>query len=392
MSGIRLATDPEWSLLLAACFAPNRKEKSDRIRALLQLPLRWDAIVDLADRHGVQPLLFQALSDFENTIPREHFNALAQKYQTNVHKTLILSRELIRIVDALSALGLEVMPYKGLALAELAYGDIALRQSGDIDLFVRAHDLPRTRAALEKLGFMPHLLWSEAKEKLYVRSGYEYSFDGTAGRNLLEVQWAIQPRFYAVDFDMEGMFRRGVVIPVAGHPMKTPSAEDLFIVLSLHAAKHVWGRLIWLCDLARLMENQKVNWDQIGSHARKLRIERILRVTLILANRLLGAPISPEAEINIPEDKQATVLATEIESYIASNRAFDIESLAYFRLMLHLREKRQDQVRFMSRLLFTAGPGEWDVIRLPEPLFPLYRIVRITRLAAKLIRTKLVQS
>ena len=140
------------------------------------------------------------------------------------------------------------------------------------------------------------------------------------------------------------------------------------------------------------MENQKVNWDQIGSHARKLRIERILRVTLILANRLLGAPISPEAEINIPEDKQATVLATEIESYIASNRAFDIESLAYFRLMLHLREKRQDQVRFMSRLLFTAGPGEWDVIRLPEPLFPLYRIVRITRLAAKLVQAKLVRS
>ena len=387
-----MATDPEWSLLLAACLAPNHQEKSDRIRALLQAPLRWDVVVDLADRHGVHPLLFRALSDFKNTIPPEHLNALAQKYQTNVHKALILSRELIRIVNALSAIELEVMPYKGLALAELVYGDIALRQSGDIDLFVRAEDLPRTRAALEKLGFTPHLRWSEAKERSYVRSGYEYSFDGTAGRNLLEVQWAIQPRFYAVDFDMEGMFQRGVVIPVAGHPMKTPSAEDLFIVLSLHAAKHVWGRLIWLCDLALLMEERTLNWDQIGSHAKQLGIQRIVRVTFLLAHRMLGAPISSEAEINVPEDQQATLLATEIESYIAGNTAFDVESFAYFRLTLRLRERRQDQIRFLSRLLFTAGPGEWDAIRLPESLFPLYRIVRITRLAAKLMRTRLLRA
>jgi len=387
MSEIHVATDPEWSLLLAACFAPNHKEKNDRIRALLQSPPRWDVAVDLADRHGVQPLLFQALSDFKDAVPSEIFNALAQNYQTNVHKALILSGELIRIVDALSALGLEVMPYKGLALAEAVYGDIALRQPGDIDLFVRVDDLPRIQAALEQLGFMPHVRWSEAKEKSYVRSGYEYSFDGTAGRNLLEVQWAIQPRFYAVDFDMEGMFRRGIVIPVAGHPMKTLSAEDLFIVLSLHAAKHVWGRLIWICDLARLMEKQRLSWDQIGAQARRLGIQRILRVTLILANRLLRAPIASEAEINIPEDTQAGLVATEIESHISSDTTFDVESFAYFRLMVRLRERRQDQMRFLNRLLFTAGPAEWAAIQLPTPLFPLYRVLRITRLAAKLVRS-----
>lgn len=381
-----MATDFEWSLLLAACSAANHKEKTDRIQALLESPFHWDVVLDLADRHGVQPLLFQALSSLQDAVPSEYFGALAQKYQTNVHKALLLSRELIRIVDELSAIGIEVMPYKGLALAEAIYGDIALRQSGDIDLFVRTDDLLRAREALGKLGFTPHLRWSGAKEKSYLRSGYEYSFDGAAGRNLLEVQWAIQPRFYAVDFDMEGMFQRAAVVPVAGHPMKTPSPEDLFIVLSLHAAKHVWGRLNWLCDLALLMEKQSLDWDQIGSHAKRLRILRILRVTILLANRLLGAPISSEVEINIPEDEQAGPLAREIEAYIARDTTFEVESAAYFRLMLRLRERQRDQMRFLSRLLFTAGPGEWAAIRLPEPLFPLYRLVRITRLAAKLVR------
>jgi hypothetical protein len=168
--------------------------------------------------------------------------------------------------------------------------------------------------------------------------------------------------------------------------MKTPSMEDLFIILSLHAAKHAWGRLIWLCDLARLMEKQTLDWERIGSHAKKLGIQRILRVTLLLANRLLGAGISSQADINIPEDKRSELMATDIEDHIASDTTFDVESAAYFRLMLRLRERRRDQVRFLSRLLFTAGPGEWAAIRLPAPLFPLYRVVRVTRLAAKLAR------
>jgi hypothetical protein len=63
-----------------------------------------------------------------------------------------------------------------------------------------------------------------------------------------------------------------------------------------------------------------------------------------------------------------------------------VESASYFRLMLRLRERRRDQMRFLTRLIFTPGPGEWAVVRLPEPLFPLYRLVRVTRLAAKLVR------
>jgi hypothetical protein len=383
MHGANAATEPEWSLLLSACSAVPPK---DSFHALPQSSLRWDALLDLADRHGVEPLLFQSLSDFKSLIPPEPFNFLAQKYQTNVHKSLILSRELIRIVDGLSAVGIDVMPYKGLALAEAVYGDIALRQSGDIDLLVRAADLTRVCEALAKLGFTKQLRWSPAEERSYLKSGYECVFDGTAGRNLLEVQWAIQPWFYAVDFDMEGLFRRGVTVPVAGHPMKTPSLEDLFILLSLHAAKHVWGRLIWICDLARILEIPNLDWSQIGMAAKSLGIQRILRVTLLLANRLLDAPIPSMAETNIPHDEAAAEIAKQIQSYIRGDRTFDVESVGYFRLMLRLRESWQDRVRFLSRLVFTAGPSEWAAVRLPEPLFPLYRIVRMTRLAAKLVK------
>jgi Uncharacterised nucleotidyltransferase len=382
MSGAIL--DREWSLLLAACSAIPPAEKTDRVRQFLHSSIHWELLFELAGRHGVQPLLFQAIRSIDG-IPPGHLRALQKTYETNLHKALLLSRELIRIVTRLSELGIEVMPYKGPALAEVIYGDIAQRQSGDIDLLIHPQDLPRIRDAVRELGYTPHLILSEAEESAYLKSGYEYAFDGAAGPNLLELQWAIQPRFYAVDFDMKDLFERAIPISVAGQPMKTPSREDLFLVLSAHAAKHIWGRLVWLCDLAQLMSLPTLNWGWIGTQARTLGIERILGVTIGLANRLLGAEVPSAAQKSIAEDRATVLLVEEIQTQITCEASFDVESFAYFRLMLRLREKLTDRIRFVQRLALTPGPGEWNAVRLPRPLFPLYRLVRLTRLAKRFV-------
>ena len=387
MPGTSATLAAEWSFLQAACSEIPRPEKSARLRLLLREPLRWNLLLDLADRHGTQSLLCQALVDIENAVPPAELSVLKRRYQINLHKALFLSRELIRILECLSALGVKVMPYKGVALAELAYGDIALRHAGDIDLLIRPQDFPRVRGAVRELGYTPHLVLSPAEERAYLKSGYECAFDGAAGPNLLEVQWAIQPSFYAVDFDMDALFHRAVTITVAGHPMKTLSSEDLLLVLSAHAAKHVWGRLIWLCDIARIMTLPTLDWTWIASQAKALGIVRILRVTMRLANRLLGSTIPPAAQASVPEDSGALVLVDEIQTHMASEAAFDVESLAYFRLMMRLRERPLDRLRFLKRLALTPGPSEWQAVRLPAPLFPLYRLVRLSRLAARFVRS-----
>jgi hypothetical protein len=389
MPGADATLEAEWSFLLAACSEISREEKIDRIRLLSREPLRWNLLLDLAERHGTQPLLYQTLVGIEDAdvVPSAEMPAWKQRFQLNLHKALFLSRELIRIVDCLSALGIEVLPYKGVALAELAYGDIALRHAGDIDLLIRPQDFPRIRETVRELGYTPHLTFLEAEERAYLKSGYECAFDGAAGPNLLEVQWAIQPSFYAVDFDMDALFQRAVKITVAGHSMKTLSSEDLLLVLSAHATKHVWGRLIWLCDIARIMALPALDWTWIASQAKALGIVRILRVTMLLANRLLGSTIPPAAQASVPEDSGALVLVDEIQTHIVDEAAFNVESLAYFRLMMHLRERPLDRLRFLQRLALTPGPSEWRAVRLPAPLFPLYRLVRLSRLAARFLRS-----
>lgn len=384
--------ESEWSLLRAACSLSlsgedSRQEKNGGLRLLLQKPLNWESLLNRAEQHGVAPILYQVLSLCGSEVPPAGLALLKQRYETNLHRTLFLTRELIRILDHLDALAITVLPYKGVALAEMLYGDMALRQSGDIDLLIRPRDLSRIKDALKELAYTPHLPLTKAEECAYLQSGYECVFDSALGRNLLEVQWALQPRFYAVKFEMEALFRRAVTVTVAGRSMKTPSPEDLFLTLSLHAAKHAWGRLIWLCDVSELLNSAALNWDWIGETAKSLGIARILQVTLLLTNRLLRTAIPALAEKALPADSAASALADEITHQIGSAALHDVESLSYFRLMMRLRERRVDRIRFLQRLAFTPGPGEWRAIRLPTPLFPLYRLIRLGRLAARLART-----
>ncbi|MGO9679896.1 MAG: nucleotidyltransferase family protein [Candidatus Sulfotelmatobacter sp.] len=377
---------PEWKLLLAASSPDLRESGLNQIRLLLAKPVDWDAVLRLAEHHGTSSLLYQNLAPLQNAVPASALASLRQGYERNIHKSLFLARELIRILDCLDTLGIEVVPYKGVVLSEVYYGDLAMRHSGDMDLFVRKQDVVRIRRAVGDLAYTARVAIPEDAEADYIASGYECTFDSPAGKNLLELQWALQPRFYAVDFDMDGLFERAVNVTVAGRRVKTPSPEDLLLVLSVHAAKHVWGRLIWLCDIAQIAKRDNLNWDWVQAQARHLGIERILHITLLLTNRFFATPIPAAIENAVMADRAALAFTEQIAAVVAAGVSYEEEQLSYFWLMMRLRERRMDRLRFLTRLAFTPGPGEWEAVRLPKPLFPLYRVVRLARLAARFAR------
>jgi len=376
----------EWSLLLTGCSSNPDEIKIRHLKELLQAPVAWKSLFSLAEQQGVHPLFFQALKLLEDFVPESEFRLWRQAYEANVVKNLLLARELIRILEQLSKSNIEVLAYKGLALAETLYGDIALRQAGDIDLLIRAGDVRQVREALAELGYSPHAAFSGQKERSFLRSGYECAFDGAPGRNILEVQWAFQPRFYSVDFDMGGVFTRAAVISVAGQKMRTPSREDLLLSLMVHAAKHVWSRLVWLCDIARLIAIPTLDWVWILSQAKELGLERILHVTVLSVQALLETEIPTALMTALGPDRAAERMAQEVQRRATGSIPLDAESISYFGLMMRLRERPYDRLRFLTRLTFTPGPSEWKAVELPPALFPLYRLVRLSRLAARALR------
>lgn len=376
---------PEIDLLLACCGAESRRESSLRIPDILtqnRTEIDWKRLSQLAQRHGLAPFLYRRLACAMDASQSSWLDELGWHDKLNAHRTLWLTLELLNIHKHLAARGLAVLPYKGPVLAESLYGNVALRQFTDLDLLVRARDLPAVRSALIELGYKPGLELPRGAERAYLKSGYEYTFDGARGRNLVEIKWQILPRFYSVDFNVDDFFARAVTVIVSGQELRTLCEQDLMLVLCAHVAKHAWTQLSWLCDIVQLAQSRSLDWEALRIEAERLGIARIVAVSFLLAQKLLGN--APPAQLNLGGDPAAEALAERVLRQIVAEAEFDPASLGYFRLMMNLRERRRDRMSFFWRLCLTPGAGEWSAVRLPGPLFPLYRVVRLFRLAGRM--------
>jgi hypothetical protein len=377
---------PEFALLLDCCagdYLPEDKRIS-RLRKHFSQTLDWRRVVALAEHHCVIPQVYQTLNAVEDVFlsnASELRAAVSASFKSNIPKTLWFSNELSRVYKGLCDRGIRVLAYKGPLLAQILYGDVAQRQFSDLDFVVPPSDVTAAKAVLLDLGYRLSLNLTERQEREYLKSGYEYAFDHTMGKNLLELHWHTQPRFYAIDFDIEGTFERAVEANINGMRVRTLNPDDLLLVLCAHGAKHLWVRLSMLCDVAQLARGQDIDWAEIERRAMRLGITRIVAVTFMLVHELLGTPLPPL----VRADRAAEVATQHIMDHLAGETECDSESLAYFRFSIALRERWQDQVRFASRLFSTPSVGEWEAVNLPGPLFPLYRLVRAGRLARRAV-------
>ena len=355
------------------------------MRRILSRPLDWERMLGLVDHHRVIPPVYGRLSALSHLVPVHARDALRSRYRDNARKALWFTGELARILNHLESAGIKALPFKGPVLAETLYGEVTQRQFCDLDILILPADVPKAKAILLGAGHScePHLRPSD--EAAYIGSGCGYVFHSPAGRNLLDLQWRMAPRFYSFDFDMAGFFERAGEISVGGRAMRTLCAEDLLLVLCVHAAKHVWIQLSWLCDIAQLAKSQPLDWNAIQHEARRLGIERIVNLSLLLAHKLLAAVLPPAIQKRLREDPSTIVLADEILLVIERSAYYDTESISYFRLMLRLREGWADRARFLWRLALTPSVSEWSTIRLPKALHPFYRLVRLSRLIKRVV-------
>lgn len=349
----------------------------------------WREFLRLAEHHGVLPLVARNLITHARGLPPEIEQSLRSSYEANLRRNLWFAAELIRILRHFEQRQLRALPFKGPVLAQSAYGDLGLRSFSDLDLLISPADFAQAKHALGQMGYLPSKETPPAVERLWLRNGYERSFDGPAAKNLLELQWNSLPYFYAVDFRV-GDFRFDDLMArarrIALGPADVPclSAEDSLLVQCLHAAKHLWTRLIWVTDIAESLRAPGIDFAVVLSRARDLGIARILAVSLWLVESLLGVDI-PAARALLQHDSAVPRLGKECAARLSNAETYNLESTAYFLHILKLRDRRRDRWRYLWRLTFTPGPGDVSALPLPEPLFPLYRIVRIGRLLGKLI-------
>src|ERR1022692_3200624 len=389
-NGRRLRGPREFDFLCTLADANLSAEGQQSVASWNFAALDWDNFVSLAEQHGVLALAARSLIEVTrsepSSVPPEILRSLRSADEANLRRGLWFTSELLRIVRQFERKDVRALPYKGPLLAQSLYGDPALRSCSDLDFLISPADFERAKQALAEIGYHPTAELTPAIERFWLRKGYERSFDGVAGKNLVELQWALLPHFYAIDLRVEDLLARAGRAVVGESEVPCLSPEDSLLVLCLHAAKHLWTRLIWLADIAETLRIEKIDYALVSARARALGIERILGVSYWLVKHVLRTELPKPAGEMIARDPETQAIGSEFADRLARGAAYDFESTEYFRLILKLREKRTDRWQYLWRLASTPGASDIAAVQLPEALFPLYRAVRMGRLARRFYR------
>src|ERR1700684_110419 len=105
------AVRPEKELLLCCARKEPGAVAIERMRALARVPLDWQAVATSAWDHRITPLLTRNLERIcAENVPAVWMQYLRNGAQQNLRRSLALSAELLRILDALEAAGLQGIP------------------------------------------------------------------------------------------------------------------------------------------------------------------------------------------------------------------------------------------------------------------------------------------
>ena len=197
----------------------------------------WEILLGLAEQNGVLLRVYRTLLALDANMPG-FFRDAALECRAAAES---LGAELEELLRGFGGDDIDVLPLKGPALALALYGDVALRQSNDIDLLVRRDDFPRAEALLLRWGFTALGAPSE-HDRRFLRGGL-----------LVELHFELaSPRFFP--FDIDGIWSRSRRVDFCGKPARAMSNIDLVLYLCAHGLKHGFSRLIWILDLARVLQ------------------------------------------------------------------------------------------------------------------------------------------
>ncbi len=373
---------------LLVCCARLELEPRDqeRIAQLLQGPIDWNDLIGLAQVHALLPLVHRHLTEVaRDLVPRAAFVELWARYEQRSRLNQSMTADLLDLLAALDSQGIPALPYKGPALAFSLYGDVALREFGDLDILVRAKDLARAKALLRDRGYLPEYPLEPGVEAAFLRSPSQYHLV-LARKNgaTVELHWKTDAEFPVEPHDDDAWWEALGRAPLQESTVRCFAPRELALVLLLHGSKHYWGSLGWLVDVAELLKrNPQIDWDWVLARAASLGCERRVALGVHLADRVVRAPVPESVRLRADAVPGVLEIARQIRETLFDCSAAEMSALQTLRLNLRLYEGTGRRLAHLSHTIWSPSLVEWMRWPLPRPLFFLYPVLRLTRLTGK---------
>lgn len=363
MDSLRAAagSNPEWP-------GPGVAERVDAGRLL-----------STAHFHGVVPLAYRAISTLDSTrVPEEILHRFRADVTVNTFRSLQLTGEMFKLLDALEAEGVNAVTFKGPTLSMQAYGDPCTRQPGDLDILVGEGDLEKACSVLSSQGYtdtseVPHARNFLHTERRMAVDLHRYISGpiGFAGSKQLAI-------------DPQSLLDRADYFFYHKRRLRTFRIEDLLLILCIHGAKHTWEKWIWLFDMhALIMRHPEIDWSQLSRRSQDLGVAEPVYLSLRLSQTICGTVLPPGSLKELGSGGGIERLVRPLHDEILQDpdplRNEMRTYLLPFRTLGTLREKAAYSYWLLKRRI-TPTSADSNSLRLPPYLQFLYFLTRPLRL------------
>jgi hypothetical protein len=340
----------------------------------------WDSLLSLAHEHRVLPMLFSRFADMGPAVPPAVQDRLQTEYYRNVFHCLANTVELIAVLKTFDHEKIPAMPFKGIVLAASTYHNLTARSAGDLDLLIHYNHLVQATAILQKRGY-------ELKTPVHadktpaVPDCYEYHFERPTDGMVLELRWRLeltQPRFRR-NLGIDWVWPQRRTAMLAGTEVPDMNPETKLLVLCMHGSRHIWSRLVWICDVAQLLNaSPGLDWQEVIQEAKRSGLWRALALGILLAHRVAGAALPQAVLRRFESDRTARRLAQLIQENLFDAPCSPPTGRMPYNVQL---------LGFDDRLKMLLSPDflrpnvrDRAAIPLPKSLYALYYLIRPFRI------------
>jgi hypothetical protein len=375
------AIRPEQQLLLCAIQPDLTPELNTRIRSLAAQTLDWDYLFVFARRHGVLQLLyFQLQQCAADLIPSDQLHRLQRYFQENSARNVVLTAELCRLIELFASAGIEAVPYKGSVLALFAYGNVALRRFVDLDLIVRREEINHAIDLLLSDGYEFSRPLTLNQRDVLLRTQHNLQFRRNRQQLIVELHWEVASHLFASSVQADDLWASLSEIKLNQASVKTLPAEDLIFSLCVHGSRHLWERLLWICDIGWIIARHDLQWSTLLDRARRTQSERMFLLGLYLSAKLLDVRFPDVIKREFEDDAKLEILAGDVvkglfnrDEHIPASRA------EIFRYNWKIRKAWSARARYLRHALKPTD-RDVDMVALPSALSFGYYVTRPIRM------------
>ena len=265
-------------------------------------PEDWEILLKQAKQRDLSLLLYDhlhSIEDFE-VVPQAVIRQLYNIYLAASARNAVMLHHAGKILQALRNNNIQVIVLKGLYLIESIYKSIGLRTFVDLDILVHKDDIPLSLSIMQSMGFTlstyfdPAVLLTDIKHvpPLIKENG-----------PCVEVHWGILEENEPFNINIDGIWQRAVPVRSADIDTLAMCTEDLILHLCLHYTyqHRLRAGLKFLFDIAEVitLRADQINWHKLISTAKDWKVERVLRLSLQLCERITGVQVLDEVKTTL---------------------------------------------------------------------------------------------